>query len=200
MRLRNVKDAKNIVGTSELVIKENIFNDNKPLHIEIGMGKGDFIIKMARNNPDINYIGIERYESVLCRALEKIEAIPDNLRFMCMDAKNLENIFDSVVDKIYLNFSDPWPKKRHAKRRLTSPIFLNIYNNICKDKVIIEMKTDNKDLFAYSLLTLNNERYLFEDVTLDLKEENSVTTEYEMKFRGQNITINKLVAVKVVNK
>ena len=163
MRLRNVKDANNILTNSGLLVEANPFDDKKKLCIEIGTGKGDFIIGMARNNPDVNYIGIEKYPSVLVRAVQKIEDIPDNLRFMCFDAKNICDYFDHNVDTIYLNFSDPWPKKRHAKRRLTSPIFLARYDGIFKDDKRIIMKTDNRGLFDYSVESLKEYGYIIKD-------------------------------------
>lgn len=196
MRLRNVKNAREIVSNHPLIIKENIFDNSKKLHIEIGCGKGSFIIEMAKRNPDINFIGIEKYESVLVRALEKIEDIPSNLRFMCFDARNIDAIFSKNVDTIYLNFSDPWPKTRHAKRRLTSPIFLDLYDKISSGKTHIIMKTDNKGLFAYSLETLNNAGFHFNLVSLDFPLIESVPTEYEMKFRDSGETINYLDAIK----
>lgn len=199
MRLRNVKNAKEIVTNSPLVIKENIFSNDKKLCLEIGTGKGDFLINLARVNPNINYIGVEKYESVLVRALEKIDEIPSNLRFMCCDASTLNQIFEHNIDTIYLNFSDPWPKTRHAKRRLTSPIFLKLYDKISHENVHIIMKTDNKDLFAYSLETLNNNGFTFNKVSLDLPLSESIPTEYEMKFRNKGVTINYLDASKNAN-
>lgn len=197
MRLRNVKNAKEIVENHELVVKTNPFDNTKPLHIEIGTGKGDFIIGMAKLHPEINFIGIEKYESVLIRALEKCEDLP-NLRFMCFDALKINEIFNNNVDKIYLNFSDPWPKKKHAKRRLTSPIFLDLYEKISKNEINIEQKTDNKGLFAYSLEQFNNHGYYFNEVSLDLPvdKEGNVPTEYEMKFRNKGVTINYLNVTK----
>lgn len=199
MRLRNVKNAKEIVTNSPLVIKENIFSNDKKLCLEIGTGKGDFLINLARVNPNINYIGVEKYESVLVRALEKIDEIPSNLRFMCCDASTLNQIFEHNIDTIYLNFSDPWPKTRHAKRRLTSPIFLKLYDKISHENIHIIMKTDNKDLFAYSLETLNNNGFTFNKISLDLPLSESIPTEYEMKFRNKGVTINYLDASKKAN-
>lgn len=201
MRLRNVKNAKEIVNNHKLVVTTNPFSSDKPLHIEIGTGKGDFIIGMAKMNPDINFIGIEKYESVLVRALEKCSEDIPNLRFMCIDALTITEYFDSNVDKIYLNFSDPWPKKKHAKRRLTSPVFLDLYEKISNNKINIQMKTDNKSLFAYSLQTLNNAGYYFNMVSLDLEAdyEGNIQTEYEKKFRKLGITINYLNAFKEVS-
>lgn len=198
MRIRNIKNAKEIINNSELVITNNIFKDDKPLYIEIGCGKGNFIIETAKQNPNINFIGIERYESILLRAIKKVEDIPSNLRFMCIDAKEIDKYFNHNVDQIYLNFSDPWPKKRHSKRRLTSDSFLNLYNKISKNNINIKMKTDNKGLFAYSLETLNNNNFHFNEVNLDLPIdfEDNVVTEYENKFRTQGVTINYLDATK----
>ncbi len=198
MRLRNVKNADKILEESPLVVLENPFDDSRELRIEIGTGKGDFIIGTARKYPNVNFIGIEKYPSVLVRALEKIEDIPDNLRFMCIDAKNIEDYFDHNVSVIYLNFSDPWPKTRHEKRRLTSESFLKSYEKISKTFVHIKQKTDNKGLFAYSLVSLNNAGYHFNDVCLDLTNSNidNVQSEYEKKFVVAGETINYLDAEK----
>ena len=198
MRLRNIKNAKEKVNNNPLVINKNIFDSKKELHIEIGMGKGDFIINKALLNPGINFIGIEKYESVLVRALEKVPRDVNNLKFMCIDALTIDEYFNHDVDKIYLNFSDPWPKKRHSKRRLTSEVFLPLYEKISKNNVNLEIKTDNKDLFAYTLKNLNNNGYTFEDVSLDLPSdyEGNIETEYERKFRSKNVSINYLKAVK----
>ena len=208
MRLRNVPNAKEIVNSSEYVIREpqeykgkykEVFKNNNPLHIEIGMGKGNFIIDMALKNPDINFIGIERYESVMCRALEKLEnkKIP-NLKLICCDALELGDIFDHEVETIYLNFSDPWPKKRHAKRRLTSHIFLPIYDKVFENECLIIQKTDNVGLFESSIVSLSTYGYVIEDISLDLasKEIENSLTEYEAKFMSQGIKINYLVARK----
>lgn len=202
MRLRNVKNADKILEESPLVVLENPFDDNRELRIEIGTGKGDFIIGTARKHPNVNFIGIEKYPSVLVRALEKLEDIPDNLRFMCIDAKNIEDYFDHNVSVIYLNFSDPWPKTRHEKRRLTSESFLKSYEKISKTFVHIKQKTDNKGLFAYSLVSLNNAGYHFNDVCLDLTNSNidNVQSEYEKKFVVAGETINYLDAEKKLPK
>jgi tRNA (guanine-N7-)-methyltransferase len=183
MRIRNVKNAKEIINNSGLVVKTNPFNNERELRIEIGMGKGNFIINMAKANPNINFIGIEKYESILAKAIKKIDDIPNNLRFMCLDAKEINNFFNHNVSLIYLNFSDPWPKKRHAKRRLTSPDFLDKYEDI---------------LFAYSLITLNNKNYTFNNLNLDLNNSDipNIKTEYEDKFIKEGITINYLDATK----
>lgn len=212
MRLRNVKNAYQIVEDSKVVIKnpkENIsnwkkvFGNDKPIKIEIGMGKGDFIIGQAKKNPDVNFIGIEKYESVMVRAIEKInEDELTNLRLIRMDAIEIDEVFKNEVDTLFLNFSDPWPKKRHAKRRLTSDIFLNKYENIFTGNPHITQKTDNIGLFAYSLSSLSKNGYTLEDVSLDLANEeiDNVTTEYERKFMNLGTKINYLDAVKYSKK
>ena len=208
MRLRNVPNAREIVYSNDYVIKEpqlykgkykEIFNNDNPIHIEIGMGKGNFIIDMALKNPNINFIGIERYESVLIRALEKLEDKEiSNLKFMCIDAINLGEVFNKEIDCIYLNFSDPWPKKRHAKRRLTSQVFLPIYDKLFKSDCLIIQKTDNVGLFESSIVSLSSYGYVIEDISLDLanKEIDNSLTEYEAKFMSQGIKINYLKARK----
>ena len=194
MRIRNIKNAKEIINNSELVITNNIFKDDKPLYIEIGCGKGNFIIETAKQNPNINFIGIERYESILLRAIKKIEDIPSNLRFMCIDAKEIDKYFNHNVDQIYLNFSDPWPKKRHTKRRLTSSRFLEKYDLIFKDTKMIEMKTDNDDLFDYSCESFSE--YGYKIVSKDTNHISDITTEYEDKFRSIGKNINYISVVK----
>lgn len=209
MRLRNVKNAKEIVNNSDYVItrpeeykgkyKSEIFKNNNPIHLEIGMGKGNFIIDKAIKNPNINFIGVERYESVLCRALEKLEKLNlNNVKIICIDALLLSNVFDKEIDTIYLNFSDPWPKKRHAKRRLTSHIFLPVYDHIFENKKTIIQKTDNVGLFESSIVSLSTYGYIIEEISLDLAStgwENSLT-EYEAKFMSEGIKINYLKATK----
>ena len=208
MRLRNVKNAIEIVDNSPFVVHEpkefkgkynEVFGNNNPIELEIGMGKGNFIIDKAMKNPDINFIGVERYESVLCRALEKLEdkQLP-NVKIICIDAIELDEVFDKEISTIYLNFSDPWPKKRHAKRRLTSHVFLPVYDLIFKDEKVIVQKTDNVGLFESSIVSLSTYGYTLEDISLDLAStgmENSLT-EYEAKFMSQGIKINYLKARK----
>ena len=191
MRLRNIKNADEIVNNSKYIIKEineNNFNNNNPLYLEIGMGKGDFIINNAIRNLNTNYIGIEKYKSVLVKAVQKLEDKEiDNLKIICMDAKEI-NVLSTKIDLLYLNFSDPWPKKRHALRRLTSPIYLEKYENIFKDKKHIIMKTDNRKLFEYSIKSFTDYGYKIEDICLDLYKENiedNIPTEYEKKFRDK---------------
>ena len=198
MRLRNIKGSKEFIEASPYVIQEpeqlkgkwsSLFHNNHPLHIEIGMGKGQFIHELAASNPDINYIGIEMYSSVLYRALEKrAESELQNLFFLRFDAKYLADIFDhSEVSRIYLNFSDPWPKDRHAKRRLTSAGFLAIYNEILTSDGFIQFKTDNRDLFDFSVETVEESAlWNINEITYDLHHseflESNIMTEYESRF------------------
>lgn len=208
MRLRNVKNAREIVDNSSFVVhnpKEykgkysEVFGNNNPIELEIGMGKGNFIIDKAMKNPNINFIGVERYESVVCRALEKLENTNlTNVKIICIDAFELDDVFDKEISTIYLNFSDPWPKKRHAKRRLTSHVFLPVYDLIFKDEKVIVQKTDNVGLFESSIVSLSTYGYTIEEISLDLAStgmENSLT-EYEAKFMSQGIKINYLKARK----
>jgi len=207
MRLRNVKGKESIISNSCYIIKnptqykgkwKSVFNNDNDIYIEIGMGKGKFIIENAIKYPNINFIGIEKYDSVMVRALEKLQDKKiDNLKLIIFDALKLDEIFDKEINRIYLNFSDPWPKKRHTHRRLTSEIFLKLYDKVfaCDNEII--MKTDNKGLFAFSIESLSKYGYILENVTLDLQDEDdNITTEYEEKFRNRDITINRLEARK----
>lgn len=208
MRLRNVKNASNIISESKYVIKDiskyygcfnKLFNNNNSINLEIGMGKGNFLIEMAKKYPDINFIGVERYESVIVRAVQKIEKEElNNIYLMNIDAKDIDKIFNKEIDTLYLNFSDPWPKKKHEKRRLTSNIFLDKYDKIFVSNPHIIMKTDNINLFAYSLVSLSNHGYIFNKVSLDLTNEevDNVLTEYESKFMSLEVKINYLDAIK----
>lgn len=186
-----------------------VFENDNPIRIEIGMGKGKFITRLAKENPNINYIGIEKYSSVLLRALEKRKDLEiDNLIFIRMDAVEIEDAFDTEeVDRIYLNFSDPWPKDRHAKRRLTSRQFFERYDKILKSDGIVEFKTDNRDLFDFSLEEIPNTKFKVDDYTFDLHSgennnlfEGNVMTEYEEKFVALGNPICKLVASREYNK
>ena len=209
MRLKNVKGANDIIVKGIYYIDNpsiykgkwnKLFNNNNPIYIELGMGKGDFIINNAIKYPNINFIGIEKYDSVIVRAIQKSNELElNNLKLIRLDVINIDTIFDKEIDKIYLNFSDPWPKERHAKRRLTSNIFLDKYSKIFKDDYIIEMKTDNIDLFNYSVESLKNYGYVIEYITNDLHSENidNIETEYEHKFSSKGIKINKFIAKKV---
>lgn len=208
MRLRNVKNANKIINDCPYVIKnpksirgkfQTIFENNNEIHLEIGMGKGKFIYEMAKTYPEINFIGVEKYESVQVRAVQKIMENPlPNLRLINVDAKELNEIFDHEISCIYLNFSDPWPKNRHERRRLTSEDFLRIYDGLFKDKKTIIQKTDNIILFASSLKSLNNYGYHFDTVSLDLENSEipNIETEYEQKFKNKGFKINYLKATK----
>ena len=210
MRLRKVKGAKEAIDASSLVIHDaitkkghwqEIFGNTNPIHIEIGMGKGRFLTALAKQNPNINYIGIERYDSVLVRALEKREQEEEitNLFYLCEDAKNITEIFaPEEVARIYLNFSDPWPKDRHAKRRLTSTEFFARYHQILSKDGEVMFKTDNRILFDFSLEQVSAAGWQLKDVTFDLHHseyaEGNIMTEYEEKFSSLGNPIFRLVA------
>ncbi len=202
MRLRNVKGSQERILENPYTIQtdgtngdnykglwnKNIFHNNHPIHIEIGMGKGQFITTLAKENPDINFIGIEKYSSVLVRALDKREELEtNNLIFVRMDAEDLTSYFaEGEISKVYLNFSDPWPKDRHAKRRLTSVNFLARYDNILQADGLLQFKTDNRPLFDFSLEQLNEAGWMLDESTFDLHKNgpapNNIMTEYEEKF------------------
>ncbi|HJC50258.1 MAG TPA: tRNA (guanosine(46)-N7)-methyltransferase TrmB [Candidatus Anaerostipes avistercoris] len=209
MRLRNVPGAKETIIQSDFSIQEpktyrgkwkEEFKNENPIHIEIGMGKGKFILEMAERNPEINYIGIEKYSSVLVRAVEKTENFEgENLRLIRMDAEEIEEVFaPEEVDRIYLNFSDPWPKDRHAKRRLTSARFLERYDHILAPDGRIMFKTDNRNLFDFSLEQIEEAGWILENYTYDLHNskfnEGNVMTEYEEKFSAKGNPICRLTA------
>ena len=209
LRLRNVKNKSEIMNSCDFLIinpekyiskwKKDVFNNNNPIELEIGMGKGSFIIQKALNNPNINYIGVEKYDSIVARAIEKQKEKIPNLRFVRMDALEINNAFSKEISKLYLNFSDPWPKKRHSMRRLTSPFFLEKYNNLFENNKIICQKTDNQGLFEYSIKSLNENGYLIKEISLDLHNseiENLETTEYEDKFSKKGNRIYYLLAEK----
>ena len=208
MRIRNLANASEIVSNSKYLIEnpevyrdkwQSVFKNNNPICLEVGTGKGNFIIDMAIKNPCVNYVGLEKYTSDIARALQKCEDLKfDNLVFINGDALNLDKWFNKEIDTIYLNFSDPWPKKRHAKRRLTSEIFLSLYDKIFKDTCKIVQKTDNSILFESSIISLSNYGYKIEDISLDLWSTDKVysETEYEHKFRLQGDKIYYLRAVK----
>lgn len=213
MRLRNISGSREIIGESEFVISEpekqkgswrNVFGNDRPIHIEIGMGKGRFIMDMAKAHPDINYIGIEKYSSVLLRAIQKMEqeeALP-NIRFIRMDAETITEVFrEKEVERIYLNFSDPWPKDRHAKRRLPSKEFLARYDKILAKEGHLEFKTDNKELFLFALEELESAGWRAEKVTYDLHRDEelmrgNIMTEYEDKFSSLGNPIYKYIIVR----
>ena len=208
MRLRNVRGASKIIEQSDYIIKnykdlkgnyKSIFNNNNPIHIEIGMGKGNFIIGMALKYPDINFIGIEKYDSVIVRAIEKLDIEIPNLKLIRMDALEIEEVFNKEIDTIYLNFSDPWPKNRHEHRRLTSEAFLKRYDNVFKDSKHIVMKTDNRKLFEYSIISLTDYGYKIKNISLDMYNDDikdNVQTEYEKKFHDKGMPIYKIEVFK----
>ena len=217
MRLRHIRGAEETIATSPYVIQEpelhkgswnQVFGNDNPIQIEVGMGKGRFIMELAQQNPDINYIGIERYSSVLLRAVEKYQSLetdgttpPANIRFICMDANDICEVFaPKEVSRIYLNFSDPWPKARHARRRLTSREFFALYDKILTTDGSVEFKTDNHDLFDFSVEELADSKiFTMTDCTYDLHHDEvlnqgNIMTEYEEKFSSQGNPICKLIA------
>ena len=215
MRLKNVPGSREAIAESKYSIPEKpmgetwpvkgkwseVFGNTNPVRIEIGMGKGDFLMELARRNPDINYVGIEKMSSVLIRAIQKHEKeeLP-NIRFIRMDAEYIADVFaEGEVDRIYLNFSDPWPKDRHAKRRLTSVQFLSRYEKIVKEGALVEFKTDNTDFFEFSLAQVEEAGWELLGVTRDLHNdaelcEGNIMTEYEKKFSENGQNICKLIA------
>lgn len=214
MRLRNIPRADECIANhyravNEVDMKENrnkwqeVFGNRNSIYIEIGMGKGQFILTLARENPEINYIGIERYSSVLLRALEKYDTEEysdiENVRFLCMDAREIEEVFGpEEVTKIYLNFSDPWPKSRHASRRLPSKEFLRRYDKILAKDGVVEFKTDNRRLFEFALEEVKEANWQLAAHTFDLHHDEAmnignVMTEYEAKFSSMGQPIHKLI-------
>lgn len=209
MRLKNVPGARDVIAGSSLVIHDpekhkgffsRIFGNDHPIRIEIGMGKGRFLYEMAKENPDINYIGIEKYSSVLLRAIQKMEEnqLP-NLLFIRMDAESVDEIFaKEEIDRIYLNFSDPWPKDRHAKRRLPSCEYLIRYDRFLKKDGILEFKTDNKKLFDFAVEELPKAGWKIIKITYDLHHDEemmqgNIMTEYEEKFSSMGNPIYKYI-------
>ncbi len=209
MRLRNISGSRELIAASDYVIHEpqehrggwgEIFGNDHPIRIEIGMGKGRFIVELAGSHPDINYVGIEKYSSVLLRGIQKMEEEPlDNLYFIRMDAEEITSVFGpGEVDRIYLNFSDPWPKDRHAKRRLPSREFLRRYDEILKRDGVIEFKTDNRELFQFALDELEPAGWHLERMTRDLHHDeemmrDNVMTEYEERFSSMGNPIYKYI-------
>ncbi len=210
MRLRNIAGSREVIADSRFTVKDpekkkglwkkEIFGNDNELHIEIGMGKGRFLMDLATLNPNINYVGIEKYSSVLLRAIQKQEQLLlQNVIFIRMDAENITEVFaPSEVDKIYLNFSDPWPKDRHAKRRLPSRQFLGRYDQILRPDGVVEFKTDNKDLFQFALDEVEPAGWNLDAVTYDLHHdpvmnEGNVMTEYEEKFSSLGNPIYKYI-------
>ncbi|KRL03188.1 tRNA (guanosine(46)-N7)-methyltransferase TrmB [Liquorilactobacillus capillatus] len=210
MRLRNKPWAKPLIEANPQFITTSPqdyrgrwnkrFGNNAPLHIEIGMGKGQFIIEMAQKYPEWNFIGIEIQTSVAAVVLKKQLALQlDNLQLICANGSGISEYFeDGEAATIYLNFSDPWPKKRQAKRRLTYPTFLKQYQEVLKKDGHLEFKTDNQKLFEYSLKSMNNFGMIFDNISLDLHKSeeaiDNVMTEYEKKFSQRGQVIYKLAA------
>ena len=209
MRLRNITGSREMIAENEFVIHQpeqnkgkwnTVFKNTNPIHIEIGMGKGKFLHTLAQNNPGVNYLGIEKYSSVLLRAIQKMEEAPLlNLRFIRMDAESITEVYGKEeVERIYLNFSDPWPKDRHAKRRLPSAEFLNRYDSILKKDGRLEFKTDNRELFDFAVEQLPVAGWRAEAVTYDLHKDNAlmegnIMTEYEEKFSSMGNPICKYI-------
>ena len=196
MRLRNVRGSRETIAADEC----ELFGNDHPIHIEVGMGKGQFIMTLAQQNPDINYIGIEKYSSVLVRALEKYHTYEgDNIFFLRMDAEEIADVFDeNEVGRIYLNFSDPWPKDRHARRRLPSKEFLARYDQILVPDGKVEFKTDNRGLFDFALEQREIAGWNLDGCTFDLHHdenmnEGNVMTEYEEKFSSMGNPIYKMI-------
>ena len=215
MRLRNIPGADDVIKSHPIAVKEekeykgkwkNVFGNEQPIHMEIGMGKGQFLLTLAKQNPEINYIGIERYSSVLLRALEKFDTEEfcglTNIRFICMDAMELPEVFElGEVAKIYLNFSDPWPKARHARRRLTSTRFFEQYDKVLAQEGVVEFKTDNRPLFEFSLEQVEEAGWKLLAHSFDLHSDEkmnvgNVMTEYEEKFSSMGNPIHKLIATR----
>lgn len=209
MRLRKKKNALEKVQQSEYVVTspkekcgkwQEVFGNQKEIQIEIGMGKGLFLTQMACLHPEINFIGIEKYDSVMVTAIKRLEEREtklNNIKLICIDAKEIGEVFSKEISRIYLNFSDPWPKAKHAKRRLTSEEFLKRYDTIWKGKKEIFQKTDNASLFAFSMASLQAHGYQLRKVTNDLYQteiEENVPTEYELKFVEKGMKINRLEA------
>lgn len=208
MRLRNIRGSREIVAENDFVVHDpeqlkgnwkSLFGNDNPIYVEIGMGKGKFIMEHAALNPNINYIGIEKYSSVLLRALEKRRQTElNNLYFIRFDAQYLNDIFgEGEISRIYLNFSDPWPKDRHAKRRLTSREYLNKYNQCLKKEGEVIFKTDNRELFDFSLEEVKTASWQLKEVTFDLHHsdylEGNVMTEYEERFVAEGKPICKMI-------
>ena len=204
MRIRNVKNKEEILDNCYFLLNnpkeykgrfKELFNNDNPIYVEIGMGKGQFIYQNAKKYKDINFIGIERFDSIMAKAILKMEKL-DNLILIKYDANLIDDLFDHEIDKIYLNFSDPWPKNRHENRRLTSKLFLDKYKNIFKDKERIEVRTDNRDFFLYSVESLGDMGYLLNDVSFNYQSPDLIMTEYESKFRGKGANIYHFFAEK----
>ena len=211
MRLRNVKNKEEILSSSKFLVKnpkdycgrwKEYFGNNNPIYIEIGMGKGKFIRENALRYPNINFIGIEKYDSVVAKCLPKIDDSLANLAIVRMDALEIDKVFAHEISRIYLNFSDPWPKKRHHLRRLSSKVFLEKYSSIFLGDYEILMRTDNEDLFCYSLMSFSEAGYVLKDLTFNLHNntDDIITTEYEDRFSSRGMPIYAVRAIKCLKK
>ena len=197
MRMRNPKDKDEVINNCDFFYDG--FTNNNPICLEIGMGKGKFILEMALKYPNVNFVGVEKYSSVASVAIKRIRELkPTNLKVLIMDAINLSDVLAGKIDTIYLNFSDPWPKERHAKRRLTSLNYLQSYDKLFKGQKHIIMKTDNADLFQFSLESFKEYGYKIKRISYDLHSEalDNVETEYEEKFSKKGIKIKYVDVVK----
>lgn len=209
MRLRNIPGSREAIAASEYALPEEsdcigkwhlIFGNDNPIYIEIGMGKGRFLMEFAEKHPEINYVGIEKYSAVLLRAVQKMEEKPlPNVKFIRMEAEHILRYFGKgEVDRIYLNFSDPWPKDRHAKRRLPSREFLDRYRILLKEGGHLEFKTDNKELFDFAVAETEQANWEIMEITYDLHHDElmsreNVMTEYEERFSAKGNPIYKYI-------
>lgn len=200
MRMRNPKNMDEILNSCNYFLTEDLFNNNNDICLEIGMGKGNFLLGMCLNHPDINYIGVEKYSSVICSAIKKINEYElDNLKILNIDIMDIPQYLYGKIKTIYLNFSDPWPKKRNTKRRLTSENFLKLYDNLFKDEKHIILKTDNNDFYEFSKESLLSYGYKIINETYDLHNSDitdSPKTEYEEKFSSQGVKIKYIEVIK----
>lgn len=200
MRMRNPKNMDEILNSCNYFLTEDLFNNNNDICLEIGMGKGNFLLGMCLNHPDINYIGVEKYSSVICSAIKKINEYElDNIKILNIDIMDIPQYLYRKIKTIYLNFSDPWPKKRNTKRRLTSENFLKLYDNLFKDEKHIILKTDNDDFYEFSKESLLSYGYKIINETYDLQNSDitdSPKTEYEEKFSSQGVKIKYIEVIK----
>lgn len=200
MRMRNPKNMDEILNSCNYFLTEDLFNNDNDICLEIGMGKGNFLLGMCLNHPDINYIGVEKYSSVICSAIKKINQYElDNLKILNIDIMDIPQYLYGKIKTIYLNFSDPWPKKRNTKRRLTSENFLKLYDNLFKDEKHIILKTDNNDFYEFSKESLLSYGYKIINETYDLHNSDitdSPKTEYEEKFSSQGVKIKYIEVIK----
>lgn len=200
MRMRNPKNMDEILNSCNYFLTEDLFNNDNDICLEIDMGKGNFLLGMCLNHPNINYIGVEKYSSVICSAIKKINEYElDNLKILNIDIMDIPQYLYGKIKTIYLNFSDPWPKKRNTKRRLTSENFLKLYDNLFKDEKHIILKTDNDNFYEFSKESLLSYGYKIINETYDLHNSDitdSPKTEYEEKFSSQGVKIKYIEVIK----